>query len=98
MQDWLDAAQSSSKTKPGVWFFYSSGRIGKNTNTNTNTNDTNTNDTNTNDTNTNDNDDDILGSVLSPRDLSVISIETVALIMITDNSHNDTSFRRQNSR
>ena len=89
--------------KPGVWFFYSPGRIGKNTNTNTNTNDTNTNDTNTNDTNTNDtntndNDDDILGSVLSPRDLSVISIETVALIMITDNSHNDTSFRRQNSR
>ena len=64
IQDWLDAVQASNKAKPGVWYFYSPGRI---------------------------------GSVLSPRDLSVMNIETVACIICTDMSHNDTSFRRQNS-
>jgi hypothetical protein len=60
VQDWVDAVQSSNRAKPGVWFFYSPGRLGINihtyiyiiTNNHTNTNTNTYTNTNTN-TNTN---------------------------------------------
>ena len=38
-----------------------------------------------------------LGSMLNPRDLSVLSMEPMALIVVSDLGHNDVSYRRQSS-
>lgn len=38
-----------------------------------------------------------LGSLLSPADLSTANLERLLLLLSIDHSHNDTSFRRQNS-